>query len=122
MASAGTEIVTAQSATLPGRVQLLTRERLETLLGLSQEFNATLDLTVLLPRILELTLSVTQSEAGSLWVIEEGVIRCVHAYGPAASRLVGQRSVPGTGVIGGVLERRSTELTANALGDERYVA
>src|SRR5512147_1891251 len=78
-----------QPATMTGRVHLLTRERLETLLGLSQEFNATLDLAVLLPRILELTLSVTESEAASLWVVEQGRIRCAHAHGPAASRLVG---------------------------------
>jgi hypothetical protein len=91
-------------------VHLLTRERLETLLGLSQELNATLDLDVLLPRILELTLSITEAEAGSLWVVERGRIRCVQAHGPAAARLVGQELAPGEGVVGSVLHERTTDL------------
>jgi len=117
---AGETVTTQPEPT--GRVDLLTRERLETLLGLSQEFNATLDLDVLLPRILELTLSVTESEAASLWVVEHDRCRCVHASGPTADRLVGQETALGEGVVGEVLERGSTLLTPNALDDDRYLA
>lgn len=112
--------MTSHPAVSPGRVHVLSRERLELLLGLSQEFNATLDLDVLLPRILELTLSVTEAEAGSLWVVEHGRIRCVHAHGPAAGRLVGRELAAGVGVVGSVLDERVTDLTPNALDDERY--
>ena len=104
------------------RVGLLTREQLETLLHLSQAFNSTIDLDSLLPRILDQTLAVTESEAGSIWVIEGDHVRCAHAAGEAGTRLVGQHLPLGYGVIGEALKSGASVVTADALADEHFAA
>jgi GAF domain-containing protein/multidrug resistance efflux pump len=102
------------------RLALLSREQLETLLHLSQAFNSTLDVGPLLHRILDETLAVTESEAGSLWVVEGDEVRCTHAAGPARDELVGMRRPAAAGSAGEALRTRATVFSANALGDERY--
>ena len=104
------------------RVSLLTREQLETLLHLSQAFNSTIDLDSLLPRILDQTLGVTESEAGSIWIIEGDHVRCAHAAGEARTRLVGVHVPLGYGVIGEAIRSGASVVTADALADEHFAA
>ena len=104
----------------PTRLELLSRQRLETLLQLSSAFNSTIDMDALLPRILERTLAVTESEAGSIWVVEGERLRCTHAVGPAADRLRDLEQGVGEGVQGEALGGRMTVIVADALADERF--
>ena len=114
--------MTTVGITSADRLSLLSREQLETLLQLSQAFNSTIDLDSLLPRILDQTLSVTESEAGSIWVVEGDHVRCVHASGDAASRLPGQEAQLGNGVIGEAVRTGSSVITADALTDDNFAA
>jgi GAF domain-containing protein/multidrug resistance efflux pump len=102
------------------RLSLLSRERLETLLHLSQAFNSTLDVGPLLHRILDQTLAVTESEAGALWVVDGDEVRCTHAAGPAAAALLDVRRPASEGVVGEALRTRVSVVSTNALDDERY--
>jgi GAF domain-containing protein len=111
--------------TTPGpdtRLRVLTREQLETLLELSQELNSTLDVQSLLPQILDLTLRVTESEAGALWIVEGEHVRCTHATGPAAAALQGVRVSVSEGVLGETIASVRSVLVPNALEDERFAA
>lgn len=102
------------------RLDLLSRDRLETLLQASQAFNSTLHLEVLLPRLLELTLSVTESEAGALWLMDGEAVRCSHAAGAAADRLTGQPLPADHGVVRDALRTKSPIVVADALDDTRF--
>jgi GAF domain-containing protein/multidrug efflux pump subunit AcrA (membrane-fusion protein) len=99
---------------------VLSRERLELLLELSHEINDTVDVQSLLQRILELTLRVTESEAGTLWLVEGEHVRCTHATGPASSLLEGLRVAIGEGTVGASVAKNASVLVANALDDERF--
>jgi GAF domain-containing protein len=102
------------------RLSLLPRERLELLLQASHSFNSTLDLVELLPRLLELTLTVTDSEAGALWVEDGGGVRCAHAAGPAAARLIGQALPAEHGAVAAALLSKTPIVVADALSDPRF--
>ncbi|HSJ06291.1 MAG TPA: GAF domain-containing protein, partial [Longimicrobiales bacterium] len=110
------------STTSESRLELLTREQLETLLQLWQPFYSTLDVAPLLERILHQTLAVTESEAGALWVREGGHVRCTHAVGPAAGILGGARRPADEGSVGEALRTRASVVSTNALDDPRYAA
>lgn len=110
------------STTSELRLQLLTREQLETLLQLSQAFNSTLDVAPLLERILHQTLAVTESEAGALWVREGDHVRCTHAVGPAAGELADARRPADEGSVGAALRTGASVVSTNALDDARYAA
>jgi GAF domain-containing protein/multidrug efflux pump subunit AcrA (membrane-fusion protein) len=99
---------------------MVTREHLETLVQLSQSFNSTIDLDPLLHRILDLTLSVTEAEAGALWIVEDESLRCTHAAGPARDSLLGQTRPVSEGALGEALRTGAAVVVADALDDERY--
>jgi GAF domain-containing protein/biotin carboxyl carrier protein len=101
---------------------MLSRERLEALLQASQAFNSTIDLDQLLPRLLDLTLKVTESEAGALWVADGDGMRCAHAAGAAAARLVGRSLSAGHGAVEEVLRTQAPVVVADALDDPRFAA
>jgi GAF domain-containing protein len=102
------------------RLNLLPRERLQTLLEASHAFNSTIDLGPLLLRLLEQTLSVTGSEAGAIWVVSDGGIRCAHAAGPFAAALEGQELPPGHGTVEEALRQGVPVVVTDALDDARF--
>jgi GAF domain-containing protein len=104
------------------RLSVLPRERLEALLQASQVFNSTLDLDQLLPRLLDLTLSVTDSEAGALWVAEPTGVRCAHATGAGSAALRGAALPPGHGAVEEALRTKAPVVVADALADDRFSA
>ena len=106
------------------RLALLGRDQLETLLNLSHAFNSTMELDALMPRILNLSLEVTEAEAGAVWLVHEGFARCTVAAGPAAAELDGA-SIPldaDAGVVGEVIRSGTSLLVPNALEDPRFAA
>lgn len=96
-------------------------EHLRTLLRLSQEFNATLDLDELLPRILELVLGTLNAEAGAIWLLEEDALRCLVSAGHVAEVLTGVELPPGAGFVGHAVHRREPVLVDDAAADDRYL-
>lgn len=102
------------------RLSLLPRERLQTLLEASHAFNSTIDLGPLLRRLLEQTLAVTDSEAGAIWVVSGGAIRCAYAAGPAAPALEGRELPPGHGAVEEALRQGAPVMVLDALEDARF--
>jgi GAF domain-containing protein/biotin carboxyl carrier protein len=97
--------------------------RLRLLHSLTLEFNATLDLDELLPRIFDRVLSALGAEGGSLWVAEGDMLRCRLAVGGrAGQRLVGAEMPVGSGFVGDVAQNQRTTVVMEAVKDPRYSA
>ncbi|HJS48006.1 MAG TPA: GAF domain-containing protein, partial [Gemmatimonadales bacterium] len=97
-------------------------EQLRLLWEISQEFNGSLDLQVLLPQVFHRVLGALHASAGSLWVEEGGQLRCVFAEGGAGARMVGATMPVGTGFVGDVASRQRTTVVTHALQDPRFEA
>ncbi|HET7422280.1 MAG TPA: GAF domain-containing protein [Gemmatimonadales bacterium] len=97
--------------------------RLRLLHSLTLEFNATLDLDELLPRIFDRVLAALGAEGGSLWVAEGDMLRCRLAVGGrAGQRLVGAEMPVGSGFVGDVAQNQRTTMVMEAVKDPRYSA
>lgn len=97
-------------------------ERLRLLHTIGQEFNSSLDLDELLPRVFHSVLTALHAEGGSLWIAEGDLLRCVLALGGTSERLVGARMPIGTGFAGDVASRQKTTIVTRAMEDPRFQA
>lgn len=93
----------------------------ELLYQASLEFNSTLDLDELLPRLFERTLEILDAAAGSIWLRRGEVLVCHLARGPAGDRLEGLELPIGAGIVGAVAQEGAIELVADARSDPRFV-
>jgi transcriptional regulator with GAF, ATPase, and Fis domain len=110
-------------STPPPSVDELRREvdRLRLLHSISLEFNATLELDELLPRVFERVLAELGAEGGSLWIAEGEMLRCrIAVGGTAGSRLVGAQMPVGTGFVGSVAQKQRTTMVIEAVRDPRF--
>jgi len=96
--------------------------RLRLLHSLTLEFNATLDIDELLPRIFDRVLAALGAEGGSLWVAEGDMLRCRLAVGGAGQRLVGAQMPVGSGFVGDVARNQRTTVVMEAVKDPRFSA
>jgi GAF domain-containing protein/biotin carboxyl carrier protein len=97
--------------------------RLRLLHSLTLEFNATLDLDELLPRIFDRVLAALDAEGGSLWVAEGDMLRCRLAVGGgSAQRMVGAQMPVGSGFVGDVVQNPRTTMVIEAVKDPRFSA
>ncbi len=97
-------------------------ERLRLLHTIGQEFNSSLDLDELLPRVFHSVLTALKAQGGSLWIAEGELLRCVLALGGASERLVGARMPLGTGFAGDVASKQKTTVVTRAMEDPRFQA
>jgi GAF domain-containing protein len=96
-------------------------ERLRLLHSISLEFNSTLELEELLPRVFERVLAALGAEGGSLWIAEGDMLRCRLAVGGAGGqRLVGALMPVGTGFVGSVAQNQRTTMVMEAVRDPRF--
>ncbi|HSJ16128.1 MAG TPA: GAF domain-containing protein [Longimicrobiales bacterium] len=102
-----------------GGLDALSAERLRTLVQVSQQFNGTLDVSALLPRILDLTLQVVDAETGSLWLLEGERVRCTLARGALAGALTGAELALDEGIVGLVARTREAVLVTDAREETR---
>jgi GAF domain-containing protein len=96
-------------------------EHLRTLIRLSQEFNATLDLGDLLPSILSEALKLLGAEMGSIWVLEGEHLRCLMSAGETGDALVGVELPLGAGLVGDAALHRRAVLVTDAAEDPRHL-
>jgi signal transduction histidine kinase len=84
-------------------------QQLSILNVITRQLTSTLDIEPLLKNILENAVNILNSEAGSLFLIDEQTDELVFRVtaGPVASDLVGQRLPPGTGVVGRAVNERA---------------
>ena len=88
--------------------------------SIDQEFNSSLDLDELLPRVFHSVLSALRAAGGSLWIAEGEMLRCRLALGGAGDRLVGAQMPVGSGFVGDVASRPRTTIVARAMDDPRH--
>jgi signal transduction histidine kinase len=85
-------------------------QQLSTLNELTRQLTSTLDLELLLQKILESAVNILNAEAGTLFLIDEATEELVFrvVIGPASQSLIGQRLPRGSGIAGkAALERRA---------------
>lgn len=87
----------------------------------SLEFNSTLDLDELLPRVFDRVIEALDAEAGSIWLRHGDVLICEIARGPVSERIEGMELPWGAGIVGDVGRRGEPELVADAADDPRFV-
>ena len=85
------------------------------------EFNSTLDLDELLPRVFDRVIEDLDAEAGSIWLRHGDTLVCEIARGPVSDRIEGMELPWGAGIVGDVGERGEPELVADARDDPRFV-
>lgn len=85
------------------------------------EFNSTLDLDELLPRVFERVIEALDAEAGSIWLRRGDSLVCEIARGPVSDRIQGMELPWGAGIVGDVGHRGEPELIADATDDPRFV-
>lgn len=85
------------------------------------EFNSTLDLDELLPRVFERVIEDLDAEAGSIWLRKGDTLVCEIARGPVSDRIEGMELPWGAGIVGSVGQQGEPELVADARDDPRFV-
>lgn len=82
--------------------------QLSTLNEITRQLTGTLELEPLLQSMLESAVSILNSEAGSLFLVDEqtGELIFKVTVGPVAANLVGQRLPPGSGIVGHTVQTR----------------
>jgi signal transduction histidine kinase/putative methionine-R-sulfoxide reductase with GAF domain len=82
--------------------------QLSTLNEITRQLTGTLELEPLLQSMLESAVSILNSEAGGLFLVDEqtGELIFKVTVGPVAANLVGQRLPPGSGIVGHVVQTR----------------
>lgn len=83
-------------------------QQLSTLNIITRQLTSTLELQPLLKSILESAVSILNTEAGSLFLVDAQTDELIFqvTVGPAAQNLAGQRLPPGTGVVGKAVVNR----------------
>ena len=97
------------------------REHLDLLYQASLEFNSTLDVDELLPRVFDRILAALDAEAGSIWLRRGDALVCQIARGPVGEQIEGLELPVGAGIVGHVALSGVTEHVADAREDSRFV-
>lgn len=97
------------------------REHADLLYETSLEFNSTLDLDELLPRLFDRVLDILDAEAGSIWLCRNSSVVCHLARGPASERLQDLELPLGAGIVGDVARRGESELVDDVRDDPRFI-
>ena len=90
--------------------------QLATLNEITRQLTSTLEQEPLLKNILENAVSILNSEAGTLFLMDEqtGELEFKVTVGPVASNLLGQRLPPGTGIVGRAVQTRAPVIENDA--------
>jgi GAF domain-containing protein len=95
-------------------------ERLRLLHSISLDFNSSLDIDELLPKVFDTVLSAVGAQGGSLWIAEGEELRCHLALGASSQKLVGTTVAAGTGFVGDVARKQRTTMVTEAMQDPRF--
>ncbi|MBI4178647.1 GAF domain-containing protein [bacterium] len=112
-----------EAAPVEGQEDLKAKlDRLTLLYGLNRDFNATLDVAELMPKVFEKVLTAADAEAGSFWLWDEErkVITCENAFGPGSESVKGLELPKGTGVVGWVINMKKPTIVKDATADKRF--
>ncbi|MEW6214259.1 MAG: HD domain-containing phosphohydrolase [Nitrospirota bacterium] len=94
--------------------------RLDRLLNITRDLREVIYEDILLDKIMDYSLSITHSDAGSILLIEDNNLVFKIAKGEKAVKLLGTVIPKGKGIAGWVVEHGKPLRIANAKGDERF--
>ncbi|MEO8295691.1 MAG: GAF domain-containing protein [Gemmatimonadota bacterium] len=95
-------------------------ERLRLLHRISQDFNSSLEMDELLPRVFDTVLTAVGAQGGSIWIAEGEVLRCRVAMGSSSQKLVDTTVPIESGFVGDVVRRQRTTMVTRAMEDPRF--
>jgi len=100
----------------------LQKEKLDLLLQLIGEINSNLDINNVLLNIIDAAKIITDSEAGSVFLIDNHSNELVLSIpsGPAGDSITGKRLPMGKGISGWVAERAEPQIVNDVIADERF--
>jgi putative methionine-R-sulfoxide reductase with GAF domain len=96
------------------------RNRLDRILAITKDLREEIYGDILLNKIMDHSLSITQSDAGFIFLIEDDNLVFKAAKGEKASGLIGAAIPKGKGIAGWVAERGIPVRIADAKGDQRF--
>jgi signal transduction histidine kinase len=98
--------------------------QLASLNDVARVLGSTLDIKLLLDRLLNSAVEILECEAGTLFLVDQETEELVFSVtvGPVAADLVGQRLPPGTGLVGKAIESRSPVVANDVLRDKSWFA
>lgn len=98
--------------------------QLASLNDVARVLGSTLDINLLLDRLLNSAVEILECEAGTLFIVDQETQELVFSVtvGPVAADLVGQRLPPGTGLVGKAVESRSPVVANDVLRDKSWFA
>src|ERR1044072_5635318 len=97
-------------------------ERLNCLLDVARVVNSSLELDVVIDRILDHATSILRAESGSVMLVEESrrKLQVLAARGPRAEQIVGKTQDLGEGIAGWVALHGEPLLLHGAMSDGRF--
>lgn len=115
----------AAGAIIKARLLAETEQRarqLSTLNDVSRVLGSTLDIDLLLQRILSSAVEILVCQAGTLFLVDEQSEELIFrvTVGPVASDLVGQRLPPGTGLVGKAVALRGPVVANDVLRSQEW--
>jgi HD-GYP domain-containing protein (c-di-GMP phosphodiesterase class II) len=111
------------SMTMSKQVLRIVRDysnRLEKLLNITRDLREEVYGDILLEKVLDNALSITNSEAGSVLLVEEGKLVFKVAKGEKSEDLIGTTVETGRGIAGWVAETGTAVRVADAAKDDRF--
>ena len=95
-----------------------------TLLEISQRVNSSLDLEVVLGQTLEMVAVIVQSDASSIWLVDEGKqeLYCATATGEKADDILHFRMPSDQGIVGWTVQNDHFYITNEASDDEHHAS
>ena len=95
-------------------------ERLEHLMGITEYVNSTLELDILLDKMLEASTHMLEAEAGSILLLEKDELVFASATGDQKEKIKNVRVPIGEGIAGWVAREDRSVLVADAQNDPRF--
>lgn len=98
--------------------------QLASLNDVARVLGSTLDINLLLNRLLKSAVEILECEAGTLFLVDEDTDELVFAVtvGPVAEDLVGHRLPPGTGLVGRAVSTREPVVANDVLRNKNWFA
>ena len=85
-------------------LDVLNTEDLRRLIHASHQLNTTIDLAILLPNVLSMTLEAVHAEVGSLWLLSGDTLQCAAAIGDNSDTLIGRQLPTSSGVLANAVQ------------------
>ena len=103
-------------------LDVLNSEDLRRLLRASHQLNSSMDLPVLLPNVLALSLEAVHAEVGSLWLLSGDTLQCAAAVGENSEALLNRQLPASAGILGDAVRGGAVARSLSRTADPQAIA